>query len=85
MRRVFAAILAAMMLTGCAKVSEEKTSESRFVVVETTYMWQVVADKETGVMYAVSYGMHNLGTFTLLVDVDGKPLLWKGNADADHN
>ena len=37
-----------------------------------------MADKETGVMYAVSCGVYNNGTFTLLVDADGNPLIYKG-------
>lgn len=90
MKRIIAAILAMLALAGCAKVEkahekEKKVDVSRFVQVELSPTWQVVADRDTGVMYAVSAGMYNLGTFTLLVDADGKPLLWKGNADADHD
>lgn len=33
--------------------------------------------EEAKVMYAVSYGTSNCGTFTLLVDADGKPMLWE--------
>lgn len=29
-------------------------------------------------MYAVSHDTNNNGTFTLLVDKDGKPLIWEG-------
>lgn len=54
------------------------TKQSRFVVVECVYDWMVVYDKETLVMYAVSNEPRNSGVFTLLVDEDGKPLLWKG-------
>ena len=71
-----------MLMVGCAKVENAKAKEekevSRFVVIETTMQWEVVADKETGVMYAVSCGVYNNGTFTLLVDADGKPLIYKG-------
>jgi hypothetical protein len=34
--------------------------------------------KDTKVMYAVSIGSHNGGTFTLLVDADGKPMIHEG-------
>lgn len=90
MKRAIAVILAMLLMVGCAKVEkaqeiEKQVDVSRFVQVENAPTWRVVADRETGVMYAVSAGMYNLGTFTLLVDADGKPLLWKGNADADHN
>ena len=90
MKRIIAAILAMLLVVGCAKVEkaqeiEKQVDTSRFVQVENASTWQVVADRETGVMYAVSAGMYNLGTFTLLVDADGKPLLWKGNTNADHD
>ena len=90
MKRALAVILVMLALFGCAKVEkaqeiEKRVNVSRFVQVETASTWQVVADRETGVMYAVSTGMYNMGTFTLLVDADGKPLLWKGNPDADHD
>lgn len=83
MKRIIAAILTMLLVVGCAKVEkaqeiEKRVNVSRFVQVESAVTWQVVADRETGVMYAVSAGTYNLGTFTLLVDADGKPLLWKG-------
>lgn len=83
MKRIIAAILTMLLVVGCAKVEkaqeiEKRVNVTRFVQVENAGTWQVVADRETGVMYAVSAGTYNLGTFTLLVDADGKPLLWKG-------
>ena len=69
-----------LLATGCAKVENKTEQElvdvSRFERVEYTGIWEIVADRETGVMYAVSRGMYNQGTFTLLVDADGKPLIW---------
>ena len=53
-------------------------NESRFVVVETGSDWYIVADKEEGVMYAVSHGKYNCGTFTVLMNRCGNPLLWDG-------
>lgn len=50
-----------------------------FIEVEGTEIWHVVYHKETKVMYVVSAGPYNAGTFTLLVDNAGKPLLWKGD------
>ena len=40
--------------------------------------WMVVVDTKTGVMYSVSNGGYNHGTFTLLVDAEGKPLIYDG-------
>lgn len=76
-------LILAVTLCGCAATTtvEDPASESRFVVVEQTNIWKVVYDKETRVMYAVSYGSYNLGTFTPLYDTNGSPLLWKGEKD----
>ena len=38
----------------------------------------VVYDKDTMVMYTVSEGKYNSGNLTLLVDENGKPLLYQG-------
>ena len=87
MKRIVIALLALMLLTGCAKVESAKTEPvnvSMFQEVEHTGSWRVVADRETGVMYAVSLGNYNMGTFTLLVDADGKPLIYKGREDANN-
>ncbi len=81
MKRIVIALIALMLLTGCAKVESAKTEPvnvSRFQEVEQTNTWRVVVDTETGVMYAVSLGGYNAGTFTLLVDAEGKPLIYKG-------
>lgn len=76
----FSLVVFAVTLCGCAATTtvEDPASESRFVVVEQTDIWEVVYDKETRVMYAVSYGSYNVGTFTPLYDTDGSLLLWKG-------
>lgn len=81
MKKIVIALLALMLLTGCAKVESAKTEPvnvSRFQEVEQTCTWRVVVDMETGVMYAVSLGGYNAGTFTLLVDAEGNPLIYKG-------
>lgn len=69
-----------IIMAGCANTSVEKVSEepettSRFIIVEITNYWEIVADKETGVMYSVSVGGYNSGDFTLLVDENGNPLI----------
>ena len=73
-------LISAFSLVGCkAEVEEAGTSDkSMFVKVERTGYWAVVYHKETKVMYAVSNGSNNYGVFTLLVDENGKPLLWQG-------
>lgn len=49
-----------------------------FAFVEVTDDWMVVYHRETKVMYAVSVGSHNRGRFTVLVNPDGTPLLYRG-------
>lgn len=68
----------AICLSGCANVeSEENSKTSMFVCVERADTWQVVYHKETKVMYVVSNGSYNYGTFTLLVDAGGNPMIWE--------
>lgn len=72
-------LLCAMLLGGCSRVEREEQSDvSRFKVIEETTTWRVVYDKYTKVMYAVSYSTYTCGSFTLLVDSEGEPLLWSG-------
>lgn len=58
--------------------TEDENIMSMFIEVEDAGEWVIVYDKETKVMYAVSDGSHNYGTFTLLVDENGDPKLWDG-------
>ncbi len=69
------AIVATAVLIGCG-IEASASSEPMFVeVYESTY-WSVVYNSETKVMYVVSDGSYNRGTFTLLVNADGTPMVW---------
>jgi len=57
----------------------DNEQKSMFSVVEEDYSWLIVRHKETNVMYAVSDGSYNRGVFTLLVNADGTPMVWKGD------
>ena len=83
MKRMIIIVLMAIMLTGCGATvdMEAQPKTSRFMELEITDRWLIVADKETGVMYAVSDGTYNRGIFTLLVDKDGNPLTWEGESE----
>lgn len=78
---VLAIFSLAFTLAGCGTNPSESTAvegeSSRFVTVEESSVWDVVYDKETLVMYAVSDGYNNYGTFTMLVNADGTPLLYE--------
>lgn len=63
---------------GCSNVNSE--SKSMFTIVEgdtlsKTYM--IVYHNDTKVMYAVSDSGHSAGIFTVMVNPDGSPMLWK--------
>lgn len=77
---IIATVIACTMLSSCKSVETAKGEDdtSMFVKVETTICWEIVYHKDTKVMYAVSIGSHNGGTFTLLVDADGKPMIYEG-------
>ena len=79
-KKVIAIFLIALaLICGYGNNTNAATNnESRFVVVETGRDWYIVADKEEGVLYAVSRGKYNCGTFTVLVNRCGTPLLWDG-------
>ena len=84
MKKMIIILLMAIMLTGCGRTTVDKETQpetSRFMELERTGKWLIVADKETGVMYSVSNGGYNIGTFTLLVDENGRPLIWEGESE----
>ena len=73
----------AMIFAGCGCSGEkaEASNESRFMKIESNFNWLIYADRETGVMYAVSTGVYNNGNFTLLVDANGDPLIYEGDEE----
>lgn len=83
MKRIVAIVLMAMMMLSLSACDTKREREvvkgetSRMVYVEETGAYCIVYDKETKVMYAVSNSGYNCGTFTLLVDANGDPLLYK--------
>lgn len=75
----------AMIMTLCACSANKTESEvvedkmSMFVKVEEGPSWNVYYHKETKVMYVASYSNYNRGNFTLLVNADGSPMIYKGD------
>ena len=81
MKRLICRLMLSLLLVGCGTSSESDAGangKSRFVCVENNVNWRVMADRETGVMYVMSCGAYNVGTFTLMLDADGNPLIWEG-------
>lgn len=71
----------AMIFAGCGGEKVKASDNSRFMKIEGSFEWSIYADRETGVMYAISNGMYNHGTFTLLVDANGDPLIYEGDKE----
>lgn len=79
-RYIVIVLLTCLALVGCSRngQAEEEKRINRFAVAERGNYWTVVYDKNTRVMYVVSDVAYNRGTFTVMVDADGKPLLYEG-------
>ena len=81
-KKILAVLMAVTVISyaGCS-ISEVKASNEdsnpMFITVERNGIWDVVYHCDTKVMYVVSRGIENSGNFTLMVDVDGNPLLWQ--------
>lgn len=88
-KRIICALLCvifAFFLIGCGtpiERADEKTQQpvSMFIIVEGSGMdvYRIVYHRDTKVMYAISCGGYNAGNFTVLVNPDGSPMLWKGH------
>ena len=86
MKKIFAVALIVMVLccvfVGCGankvKTDIDEDVSSMFVVIEESNIWYVGYHKDTKVMYTISRGMNNVGTFTLLVNPDGTPMIYEG-------
>lgn len=70
------AVMAVWMIA-CDKSESNAKTQSMFGYVEFGSNYEIVYHKETKVMYAISDGSYNHGTFTLLVNPDGTPMLYE--------
>ena len=81
---VITIILTMIMLLGCGvnSLSEENIyiEPERIKKVYGSSYEQIFVDTETSVMYLYE-GFGYGGGLTVMVDADGKPLLWGGNAE----
>lgn len=88
MKKIFliCALLLSLLLCSCGSqmLTEEEVSKgntsniSMFVQVEDGNGYKIVYHRNTKVMYAISDGQYNMGTFTVLLNADGTPMLWEG-------
>ena len=78
---LMAIALCACLLTGCGgalEIDDKASSASSFVVVETGFSYVIAYHKDTKVMYSISNAGYNSGSFCLLVNADGTPMIWEG-------
>lgn len=78
---IFVAMVILACMVGCyskAKSEANAEEDSMFVIIEYGPTWAVVYHCETKVMYAISKSSYNCGTFTLLVNADGSPMIYEG-------
>ena len=85
MKKILCLVITIMLMMTCIGCSDSKmaeaeqteSQESLFVIVESDlyhgYWYSVCYHKDTKVMYTI--GQYN--EFTVMLDADGKPLLWK--------
>lgn len=89
MKRLIALLMAialcACLLVGCGGSSVSTSSAynenapSMFITIENvSESWRVVYHKDTKVMYVISGGSYNRGTFTVMLNPDGTPMIWEG-------
>ena len=74
-----ALVVVVLFFVGCDDTNNSvKASDDVFVMVSKNFSYAVVYDRETKVMYAISDATYNQGNFTMLVNADGTPKLYKG-------
>lgn len=74
MNKVISTLVIAMLaacLVGCGDRGNE-----RFVTVQSSWQWNIVVDKETGVTYIA-----NSRIFAPLIDKDGNPMIWEDGSE----
>jgi hypothetical protein len=82
MKKFLLIILFMFLLTGCGERTEswDSREENMFVYIQKPNLsspYAVVYQRDTKVMYVVSEGAYNCGTFTMLVNPDGSPMLYE--------
>ena len=93
MKKIFLIMLLLVCLALCSCGTEMQTEEeasgnkgtnySMFILVEDNLNvgYKIVYHKDTKVMYAISDGSYNHGTFTVLLNPDGTPMLWESEGE----
>lgn len=76
---MFLLVVTVLAASGCSYGMDEEPradAPSMFVKVEGCGAFNIVYDRDTKVMYAVSSSDYNYGNVTMLVNADGTPKVW---------
>lgn len=73
-----------LLLVGCSESTKQSNNENTyekygFITIMRSGDYNIVYQNETKVMYVISTGYCNAGNFIVLVDENGKPMLYKEN------
>lgn len=72
-------VIVVLFFVGCNNTNNSiKADDSVFITISYKDEYQIVYDRETKVMYAMSDGNYNRGNFIMLVNADGTPKLYEG-------
>lgn len=63
---------------------EQDSYDTYFVKISSEVGGNIVYDSRTGVQYWRSEGVYNCGTLTVLLDADGKPLIYKEDSKGEN-
>ena len=83
MKKITISLIVIIIIVGLAYMLKDLivldtiANEDRFIKIDRYNYTDIVYDKQTKVEYAISDGYYNRGTITLLVDQEGKPLVYK--------
>lgn len=87
MKRLLVMILSMVLLTGCSGGAPGfHKSDNMFVYIQEAdgyNCYDIVYHRDTKVMYVVSHSSYNIGTFTVLVNPDGTPMLYNDAESED--
>ena len=82
---IISVVMCCLVLSGCGRKNDITTTHElndRFKIINDTNNGlgysQIIVDKETGVMYLFR-GAGYRGGLTVMVDADGKPLIYGGD------
>lgn len=72
-------VVVVLFFVGCNNTNNSvKADDSVFITISYKAEYQIVYDRETKVMYAMSDASYNRGNFIMLVNADGTPKLYEG-------